>query len=398
MDNLPVTTDPTQGPNGRAVGITDLIAYRECPRRASYGLRRHVGNGEQDPRARTPEAGSRAAAYGSAVHDAIAAIEEGHDDAAAAQLAWDRWGHWLLPDDLKLLGDDLENFHRRDVENVRTVLAEGEIRAPLTLRDGKLAYFRARIDRLYERLDLPGHFVLVDYKSSRWARSEAEVREDLQLWAYDWLVWEYFAGEVTDLVCIYDQLRYGQIPVRKTDAQRAQMRDWLVAQMSSFFADDDYQDDGLLPPRYNQWCPWCPILESCPIVEQLSEFALTRIAGIRGEQPEDAARYAELYSTSKGAAKVIKRFVDSMNELVKELPQEDRAGLGFKITERRNSSFPVEALAQLRATLGEERFLELVSLPKTRLESLDPELQQWALSLMEPTTPTTVITREEPKL
>jgi hypothetical protein len=346
----------------------------------------------------TPEAGSRAAAYGSCVHDALAAVEDGHDDASAAQLAFDRWGHWLHPDDLQLLREDLENFHRRDLQNVRTVLAEGEIRVPLTLRDGKLAYFRARIDRLYERLDMPGAFVLVDYKSSRWARSEQEVQEDLQLWAYDWLVWEYFAGEVTDLLCIYDQLRYGQIPVRKTDAQRAQMRDWLVAQMSSYFADEDYQEDGLLAPRYNQWCPWCPILESCPIVERLSDFALARIAGIRVQTPEDVERYSELYSTAKGASKVIKRFVDSMNELVRELPQEHRSGLGFKITERRNSNFPVEALAALQASLGEQRFLELVSLPKNRLESLDADLQAWVLSLAEPTTPTTVITREEPKL
>lgn len=382
----------------RAVGITDLIAYRDCPRRASYGIRRHVGNGQQDPQMQTPEAGSRAAAYGSCVHDALAAVEDGHDDASAAQLAFDRWGHWLHPDDLQLLREDLENFHRRDLQNVRTVLAEGEIRVPLTLRDGKLAYFRARIDRLYERLDLPGHFVLVDYKSSRWARSEQEVQEDLQLWAYDWLVWEYFAGEVTDLLCIYDQLRYGQIPVRKTDAQRAQMRDWLVAQMSSYFADEDYQEDGLLAPRYNQWCPWCPILESCPIVERLSDFALARIAGIRVQTPEDVERYSELYSTAKGASKVIKRFVDSMNELVRELPQEDRSGLGFKITERRNSSFPVEALSALQSRLGEQRFLELVSLPKNRLESLDADLQAWVLSLAEPTTPTIVVTREEPKL
>src|SRR5437763_16095904 len=121
----------------RAVGISDLIAYRECPRRGSYGVRRHVGDGEQDPQLQTPEAGSRAAAYGSCVHDAIAAVEDGHDDAAAAQLAWDRWGHWLQPDDLALLHEDLANFHARDIPNVRTVLVEGELRVPLTLRHGR---------------------------------------------------------------------------------------------------------------------------------------------------------------------------------------------------------------------------------------------------------------------
>lgn len=390
---------PGRANGDRAVGITDLIAYRDCPRRASYGTRRHAGKGIQNPALLTPEAGSREAAYGSCVHDAIWALEEGHDIASAAQVGWDRWGHWLQPDDLALLREDLENFGRRDFQNVRTVLSEDEIRVPLTLQDGRLAYFRARIDRLYERLDAPGHFILVDYKSSRWARGEAEVREDLQLWAYDWLVWEYFAGEIVDLVCIYDQLRYGQIPTRKTDAQRAKMRAWLVAQMSSYFADEDYQADGLLPPRHNQWCPWCPILESCPIIERLSEFALTRIASIRGEDiagAGDVGRYSELYSTAKDAAKVIKLFVDSMNDVARELPQDERDRLGFKIGERRNTTFPPEALARLRARIGDERFLELVAMPKTRLETLDDDTREWALSLMEPSTPSQVITRKEP--
>jgi hypothetical protein len=38
------------------IGPTDVIAYRECPRRMSYGMRRHVARGEQNQRARTSSA------------------------------------------------------------------------------------------------------------------------------------------------------------------------------------------------------------------------------------------------------------------------------------------------------------------------------------------------------
>lgn len=394
----------TTGPRcERSVGITDLIAYRDCPRRASYGIKRHVGVGEQNSALMIPEAGSRAAAYGSCVHDAIAALEDGHSDEVAVQLAWNRWGHMLQPEDLTLLREDIANFHVRDFENVRTVMAEGEIRVPLRLADGELAYFRARIDRLYERLDRPGSYILVDYKSSRWAKTEAEVREDLQLRCYDFGVTE-FLPEIDELLCVYDQLRYGQIEVRRSDSQREEIREFLIAQMSAYFADQDYQADGLLPPRYNEWCPWCPILESCPVVFELSHFALARIAAL-GTDAVSSSRmdvdgpgldaYSEEYSLAKGAMKVLKRFTDSMAAIARELPAEERTRLGYSVTERRNETFPPAALAQLQARLGDQ-FLELVSMPKTRLETLDPDVKEWALGLMAPAAPTTVISRKDP--
>jgi hypothetical protein len=35
-----------------------------------------------------------------------------------------------------------------------------------------MIYLRTRIDRLYQRLDNPGVFVHVDYKSSRWPKTQ----------------------------------------------------------------------------------------------------------------------------------------------------------------------------------------------------------------------------------
>jgi hypothetical protein len=51
---------------------------------------------------------------------------------------------------------------------------------------------------------------------------------------------------------------------------------------------DDYHDDGLLPWRFNEWCPWCPILESCGVVEHVTDYALTRIAALAPEEKQGA--------------------------------------------------------------------------------------------------------------
>jgi hypothetical protein len=153
-----------------SLGITDLIAHRECPRRMSYGLRRHSGPGEQSDD-RTPEAGSYATAYGSAIHAAIQMLEEGREIEDAIQVAWNEHGAWLEPGDLELLRRDLDTYRQRDFPNTRTVLSEDEIRVPLFIYKGRQIYFRAKVDRLYERLDESMGDVL--------RRMEAERRADL---------------------------------------------------------------------------------------------------------------------------------------------------------------------------------------------------------------------------
>jgi hypothetical protein len=106
-----------------SIGISDILSYRECPRRMSYGMRRHTGQGTQSDD-RTPEAGSWATVYGSAIHEAIAATEDGYDDEAAIKQTWKVYGSKLMPSDLDLLRRDLETYHSRDFPNTRTVASE----------------------------------------------------------------------------------------------------------------------------------------------------------------------------------------------------------------------------------------------------------------------------------
>ncbi len=379
-----------------SIGISDLLAHRECPRRMSYGMRRHTGRGEQSDD-RTPESVSYPTSYGSAIHDCIRWVEDGYSDDDAITKAFERYGHVLDPSDQDQLRKDLAVYRARDFPNMRTVASEDEFRMPLDLftPDGRRVYFRFKVDRLYERLDQPGTFVHIDYKSSRHPKTQQEIHEDLQLWAYNTGL-HYAHPEIDHLEQVYDQLRFGQLPTRKSDEQREQMREWLTREAEIVLADEDWQDDGLLPYRFNEWCPWCPILESCGVVGDLTDYAMTRIAALAPEEKQgrktvlnlDRSRvseYTDELDKVKTARNVLKRFDESVRGLLRDMPAVARAEAGYELRTRGATRFTPRAAEALHERLG-NRFYDVVSLTKSGLESHlveDPDLLQWALDLAE---------------
>lgn len=389
-----------------AVGISDLIAHRECPRRMSYGFRRHITGGGQSDRL-TPESGSPATAYGSAIHYCIAAVEDGSDDGSAIAGAFSIYGDMLEPADRDRLQADLNIYRARDFPGTRTVASEDDARVPLFKYKGRQIYFRFKLDRLYELIDVPGWFIHVDYKSSAHPRTLKEVDEDLQLWAYNWGIHEYFP-ECQDLSQFYDQLRYGQLPTRKNDVQRTQIKAWLIDAATNLLEDEDVQPDGLHAHNFNRWCPWCPILESCPVVADLTDFALTRIAALAPAEKRGrstvielhvprAAEYAHELERVKVARAVLKRFDDSVRDMLKEMPTERREELGYETRERGATVFTPDALQSLHDTLG-DRFYRVAGITKTNLQAEladDEATLGWALSLGEHVAGPTTLVRKE---
>lgn len=378
---------------GDAIGISDVLAHRECARRMSYGMRRHNGRGEQSDRL-CPEAGSPATAYGSAIHYCIHAVEAGEDDGRAIAGAYKRWGHMLQPADRARLQEDLNIYRARDFPGTRTVASEDELRVPLFCHNGRQIYFRFKVDRLYELVSAPGTFIHIDYKSSAHPKSQKDVDCDIQLWSYNWAICEYFP-ECQDLSQFYDQLRFGQLPTRKNDAQRAEIKAWLIDAVTAVIEDDSIQPDGLLDYRYNQWCPWCPIMESCGVVKDLTDFALTRIAALAPIEKQGrktlvrlqngrVGEYVDELERVRTARAVLKRFDEAVRDMVKQMPAARREKFGFDLRERTNTIFTPEAVASLHDALGDERFYRLVNLTKLGLESEladDPATLGWALGL-----------------
>jgi hypothetical protein len=231
----------------------------------------------------------------------------------------------------------------------------------------------------------------VDYKSSKWAKSADDVHADLQMWAYNFAIHELYP-ECDRLIQVYDQLRYGQLSTRKTAAQREQMREWLTINVEAILDDDDVRDDGLLKPTYNRWCPWCPVLESCSVVNDLTEFAATRIATLAPTvkegrrqvvqvEPAKIEEYASVMDKSRVAVRVLERFQDAVKDMLRDMPDEDRYELGYELADRENTVFPPAAIERISEALGPD-FFEAAKITKTGLQTVlsdRPDLLAWAL-------------------
>lgn len=347
------------------IGISDILSWRDCPRRMGFGMARHTEEGE------LPEATNENNYYGSAVHLMLEQSEAGATDEDAVQAAFDEYGTWLEPADRELLLEDLALYHEREPLGVRTVANEMEVRLPLFEHEGRTIYFRGKLDRVYQRLDNEGVFMHRDFKSSKWPRSEEEVHKDPQMWAYNWAIHEMWP-ECESLTQVYDQLRYGEVPTRKNDEQRRQIKDWLTSEVKAIMADEEME------PKLNEWCPWCPIMESCPVPVRAADWAQSRIEALAGntgnELPDDLDadgldRYVSDLDQLGTVRKMIERYEESIKAVVRDLPFSERERLGYEITERKFDVWPPEAIYRLQAMLGAD-FPLIVAVRKGRIKDV----------------------------
>lgn len=375
-----------------AIGISDINKYRDCGRRMVYQLRRFT-EGEEPPEDLHPDT-----MYGTIIHEAYNLLEEEDlSDEAAIQRAFDRYAAYLGPDDLGKLRTDLRTYRERDYVGVRTVANEREVRVPLLTfcyrcndRDGGdpgctcgkddehvLIYFRGKIDRLYQRLDDPTVFIHVDYKSSKWEKREEEVHSDTQMWAYNWAIHEVWP-ECESLTQLYDQLRYGVIPTRKSPAQREEMREWLVRQVTAILKDEEPQ------ARFNEWCPWCPIKYDCPVIDRLSDFEKARIEALMPEDPDPSklGEYVKKVDDAETAIKTLESFTKRVKSAVRELPEEEQRRLGYRMSGRSFDVWDADALERVHEVLGPD-FYRVVKMTKTAVNSFlgDDERREVVLDL-----------------
>lgn len=353
------------------VGVSDMLDYRECARRFEFKMRRWTEDGEP------PESMGPSNAYGTVLHDVLHLIEyEALPDDEAIQRAFDEHGKWLDPEHLEQLEADVAIYHERDQRGVKLVGSEMELSTPLVVVEGEQVYFRGRIDRLYQRLDNPSVFISIDYKTSAHRKSEAEVHSDQQQWAYNWLVHEVYP-EIGTLVQLYDQLRFGVVPTRKSPAQRQLIYRWLQRQATAIVRDQK------LDPKFNEWCPWCPILESCSVIQRLETYALAEIAAIAPEEkqgkkttvnldPDLFTTYVEELPTVNRARQALERFEESVKRTLREMPAARRAALGYRLSDKKATVFPPEAVRAIHEEVGDETFYTMVSMSKAKIEKAMP--------------------------
>lgn len=331
------------------IGVSDIKQFRDCPRRFLFGMRRHTEGAEP------PEDQHPATVYGTVIHEAFTLIEEeGLTDDEAIQRSFDFFAPFLDPEDLDKIKADFETYHERaEPLGYRTVANETEARVPLFEHpEHGMIYFRAKLDRLYQRRDSEEVFLHRDFKSSKWQKSEEDVHNDLQMWAYNWLIHEQWP-ECEHLTQVYDQLRYGEESTRKSAEQRDQMKEWLIRQVTAILNAPEEPE-----PKLNEWCPWCPIKESCSVVHRLGEYQTARLAALlpEGEKPDldRMEEYVERLPEMETAVKTLEAYIKSVKGTLKELPGERREALGYYLSPRNSTVFDPEALKTAKEIMGEE--------------------------------------------
>jgi hypothetical protein len=379
---------PHPSGEGVQIGPSDMLQWRDCPQRFAFGMRRHEESGE------APESWSSANAYGSCVHLAIHLVGKGYTDDEAIQAAFEKFRQWLDPTDLTMLRHDLETYHSRDPQGVRTLVNEEDWSFPLfTHPTAGLVFFRFKLDRLFQREDAPNRLIAVDWKSGKWIMTREEVDKDLKTWMYNVGIHEVVADlypelEDVQLEQIYDQLRGGQEPTRKSAGQRQQMKKWMIAVVTAMLEDEE------MAPTFNQWCPWCSLRMDCPVVrDELTDYASSRIALLAPRNPKlktdgteskvlqppalDPARFDEYVAELpkvKRARQVLKAYEETVREALKLLPQAQLAEYvsteapnGYRVTQRDRSKFNSDGLRIAHKEMGDD-FYEVASLSAEALK------------------------------
>lgn len=356
-------------PFGYAIGISDVLAYRDCPERFAWGMRRHVGD---EP----PEATNGSNVYGSTIHEVINQIELGatHEDAIATALQ--EFGTYLTPQDISLLREDVEQYERRhpSPDEWELVSAERDMRVPLFVHEGQQIFFRFRLDVLFRNRVHRDVFLHRDYKSTAHNKTAAEVHADPQMWAYAWAIHELWP-ECRQLFQEMDLLKFGVQRTTKNAQQRAEMKQWLVANVKTILDDDK------LAPKLNQWCAYCPMVATCKEPRRATRTTRAKLAisapmrkdgrKIRVEFLDDADEMERIIRDELPMMREVRKHIEHVEKALKEvlegMTDEERERLGWRISERRSKTLTPEGLRELHALLGDS-FYELVNLPITRLE------------------------------
>lgn len=364
-----------------SIGISDILDYRECPQRFAFKMQRHVPLPERfalfpGEKAEAPEAMNENNAYGSCFHDAVALVEkDAVSDEEAVRRVWPSYQHWLEPEDLELLKSDLEVYHQRTHTGYRLVAAERDMKVPLFVYKGRQIYFRFKVDALYQHMQNEGIFLLRDYKSTKYPKTEAEWLKDLQQWAYNWAVHEYYP-EIERLIQEVDQLRAGVIPLQKTEVQRRQIKAWLIQQVTAML------DDDTLRPFQNEWCHFCPIMMDCRVTHLSADYWKRRLAAAAPEKKkgnkilveltdgdQDFELYTGMMEKMSVSSKVMKRFDETVKAALKAMPASRRTELGYRIKTKSAKRFTIDAKRRIFDRIGRDEFLHLASLTQTALES-----------------------------
>jgi hypothetical protein len=214
-----------------------------------------------------PEFGEKAfpLLYGGVVHEALYLMEEeglSPEDALARV-----WDPALEPEAYEEAIEDLNGYLERGAtptDRYGAIAVEQDLRALLYEdEDFGPVYYRGIVDWLGIDMDQPSVLHFVDYKTNRHPPSRDDLKGDVQMKGYDWLIrqnWDRFMspGGTPRLVTHLDAIKFREVEWRYTDGEIEAWHAWAVAVVRAILRDDDHE------PVLNPGCAYCPVQKDCP--------------------------------------------------------------------------------------------------------------------------------------
>lgn len=313
--------------------------------------------------------------YGTAIHRALYLMEEraiGPEE--ALEQAWPA----DLPIELwKEAKADLNRYLERGgpMNRFGTIAVEQHLEA-LLYEDDEYGpvFFGGTIDWMGIDTEEPWVLHVVDYKTNRFPPSREDVKGDVQLMGYDWLVrqhWERYMGDAfqPQVVVHLDAIKYRDVEWRFGEVDLEDWQAWASAIARRILRDEEAD------PKLNPGCSWCPIKLDCKAFRKLPGLGTT-VAEKRA-----VTRIEQLWEWRCEAAATKKALDAGIEEVDAMLKGKAEADGEFVIGDRRwyvDVDWKKEwDLQKLQALLG-DRFYDVISVGIGKLdalkESLDPEL------------------------
>lgn len=246
-----------------------------------------------------------------------------------------------------------------------TIAVETELDAELYVDEtyGPVHY-RGFIDWLGVDPNLPGVLHVVDYKTNRHPPHVEDVRGDVQMKGYHWLVARNarrfgFSG-TPRIVTHLDAVKFREVEVTYRDEDIDDWHGWAVAVVRKILRDET------ATPALNPGCGWCPVKDDCPEFQALPATAAGMAVGVK-EIVDPVARLA-WRDAANGVRLLLEKAVKGIDKEFKE----QAAVLGQVIVG--DQQFAVQEawetqidLRDLHRAMG-DAFYDVVATSKTKIE------------------------------
>jgi RecB family exonuclease len=304
-------------------------------------------------------------ASGSLIHRVLYAMEE---DGLTPDQALERfWPADLDPSFWDEARTDLTRYMERGaspMDRFGTVAVETELDAVLYVdEDYGPVHYRGILDWLGVDMEQPSTLHAVDYKTNRHPPSRNDVRGDVQLKGYAWLVeqnWRrWMPTDTPNVVMHLDAVKYREIEMRYDTAAIESWHSWAVAVTRQIWRDEEAE------PIINPGCDWCPVKGDCPAFLGLPGMGQL-LADRKPVSMEE--RYAWRVEANRVRLLLENRVKEIDREIQDAVRVEGERTLGGRRWYVDDSWKNEVDLRALRAVMDEDDFLDVVSTSKSRLE------------------------------